>query len=140
MDIGVATIYRVLAQFEQAGVLRRSRFDAERVVYELNEGEHHDHIVCVRCGRVVEFVDADIERRQQEIASARGFELVDHTLALFGMCQPVCGAAEPSSAADEGAALSSVSDRAASSPAQRCGALQSSMGFMGLHRSGRPNR
>lgn len=95
MDIGVATIYRVLAQFEQAGVLRRSRFDFEPAVYELNEGEHHDHIVCVRCGRVVEFVDADIERRQQGVASARGYELVDHSLALFGKCEPACGRVGP---------------------------------------------
>lgn len=74
-------------------------------VYELNEGEHHDHIVCVRCGRVVEFVDENIERRQQEIASARGFELVDHTLALFGLCQPACDRSGPAPQAENDAQL-----------------------------------
>jgi len=86
VEVGLATIYRVLSQFEQAGVLKRSRFDADRAVYELNDGVHHDHIVCLQCGRVEEFADPEIERRQRDLAAARGFELVDHTLALYGQC------------------------------------------------------
>ncbi len=90
-EIGLATIYRVLGQLEQAGLLRRSRFEGERAVFELNDQKHHDHIVCVRCGKVVEFCDQLIEERQREIAAERGFELVEHTLSLFGRCQgPDC--------------------------------------------------
>jgi Fur family ferric uptake transcriptional regulator len=90
-DIGLATVYRVLTQLEQAGILQRSRFDTERAVYELASAEHHDHLVCVSCGRVEEFHDPDIERRQREIAAERGFELVEHTLALYGQCsKPGC--------------------------------------------------
>jgi len=90
-EIGLATVYRVLAQLEQAGLLRRSRFEGERAVYELNDHPHHDHIVCVRCGKVVEFCDELIEQRQRDIAAERGFELVEHTLSLFGRCQgPDC--------------------------------------------------
>ncbi len=85
-DIGLATVYRVLTQFEQAGVLRRSRFDADRAVYELDDGAHHDHLVCLRCGRVEEFHDAEIEQRQRALAATRGFKLVEHTLALYGLC------------------------------------------------------
>lgn len=90
-DIGLPTVYRVLTQFEQAGLLARSHFETGKSVFELNEGKHHDHLVCVRCGRVEEFYDAEIERRQQEVARARGFELQDHALALYGLCSsPAC--------------------------------------------------
>ncbi len=85
-DIGLATVYRVLTQFEQAGILSRNYFEIGKAVYELNEGTHHDHIVCVSCGRVEEFQDADIERHQQEIATRMNYELIDHNLALYGRC------------------------------------------------------
>ncbi|TSE33113.1 ferric iron uptake transcriptional regulator [Tepidimonas charontis] len=90
-DIGLATVYRVLTQFEQAGILVRSNFESGKAVYELNEGEHHDHLVCLDCGRVEEFFDAEIERRQQAIAQERGFALQEHALALYAHCQqPDC--------------------------------------------------
>ncbi len=90
-DIGLATVYRVLMQFVQAGLLSRSTFDAGKAVFELNEGAHHDHMVCIRCGRVEEFYDAEIETRQHAVAAARGFELREHTLALYGVCDaPAC--------------------------------------------------
>jgi Fur family ferric uptake transcriptional regulator len=85
-DIGLATVYRVLMQFVQAGLLERQRFEGDKAVFELNEGRHHDHLVCVRCGRVEEFVDAEIEHRQRQIAAERGFELQEHALALYGVC------------------------------------------------------
>ena len=85
-DIGLATVYRVLMQFEQAGLLTRSNFESGKSVFELNEGGHHDHLVCLTCGRVEEFFDAEIEQRQRSIAAARGFELHDHSLALYGRC------------------------------------------------------
>jgi Fur family ferric uptake transcriptional regulator len=85
-DIGLATVYRVLMQFVQAGLLERRHFESGKAVFELNEGRHHDHLVCVRCGRVEEFVDAGIEARQQAIARERGFELQEHALALYGIC------------------------------------------------------
>lgn len=86
IDVGLATVYRVLTQFEQAGLLSRSHFEADRAVFELNEGSHHDHLVCLTCGRVEEFVDSDIEKRQHKIAQDRGFQLHDHALALYGIC------------------------------------------------------
>lgn len=85
-DIGLATVYRVLTQFEQAGLLKRSNFEAGKAVFELDEGKHHDHLVCLQCGRVEEFFDSEIEKRQQQIARERGFELQDHALALYGNC------------------------------------------------------
>jgi len=85
-DIGLATVYRVLMQFEQAGILSRNHFETGKAVFELNEGKHHDHLVCVVCGRVEEFFDADIERRQQEIAKERGYVLQDHALSLYVVC------------------------------------------------------
>ncbi len=85
-DIGLATVYRVLMQFEQAGLLARSNFESGKSVFELNEGGHHDHLVCLTCGRVEEFFDAEIEQRQRSIATSRGFELHDHSLALYGRC------------------------------------------------------
>jgi len=90
-DVGLATVYRVLTQFEQAGLLQRSNFESGKAVFELNEGSHHDHLVCLQCGHVEEFYDADIERRQQRIAREHGFELQDHALALYGNCvKPDC--------------------------------------------------
>lgn len=90
-DIGLATVYRVLMQFEQAGILSRNHFEAGseagKAVFELNEGKHHDHLICVNCGRVEEFYDAEIERRQQEIARERGYKLQDHALALYVICE-----------------------------------------------------
>jgi Fur family ferric uptake transcriptional regulator len=85
-DVGLATVYRVLMQFEQAGVLKRSNFESGRALFELNGGDHHDHLVCLQCGRVEEFFDPEIEKRQSRIARDRGFALQDHALALYGNC------------------------------------------------------
>ncbi len=90
-DIGLATVYRVLMQFEQAGLLTRSNFESGKSVFELNEGRHHDHLVCLDCGRVEEFFDAEIEQRQRSVAVARGFDLQEHSLALYARCtKPDC--------------------------------------------------
>ena len=86
MDIGLATVYRVLTQFEQAGLLHRNHFETGKAVFELNQGAHHDHLVCLDCGRVEEFVDDEIEKRQQSIARERGFQIAEHALALYGHC------------------------------------------------------
>jgi Fur family ferric uptake transcriptional regulator len=86
LDVGLATVYRVLTQFEQAGLLHRNHFETGKAVFELNEGSHHDHLVCLDCGRVEEFFDEEIEKRQQRIATERGFELAEHALALYGHC------------------------------------------------------
>ena len=85
-DIGLATVYRVLTQFEQAGLLHRNHFESGKAVYELNEGQHHDHLVCLDCGRVEEFYDPEIEARQQSVAQAKGFEIADHALSLYAHC------------------------------------------------------
>ena len=85
-DIGLATVYRVLTQFEQAGILSRTHFESGKAIFEINEGKHHDHLLCLDCGRVEEFVDAEIERRQQRIAAERGFALREHSLALYANC------------------------------------------------------
>jgi Fur family ferric uptake transcriptional regulator len=85
-DIGLATVYRVLMQFEQAGLLTRSNFESGKSVFELNEGQHHDHLVCLTCGRVEEFYDPEIETRQRAMAEARGFDLQEHSLALYARC------------------------------------------------------
>ena len=85
-DIGLATVYRVLMQFEQAGLLTRSNFESGKAVYELNEGQHHDHLVCLDCGRVEEFMDPEIEQRQRAIAETHGFALQEHSLALYARC------------------------------------------------------
>ncbi|HEX5805604.1 MAG TPA: ferric iron uptake transcriptional regulator [Macromonas sp.] len=85
-DIGLATVYRVLTQFEQAGLLTRSNFESGKAVYELNEGKHHDHLVCLDCGRVEEFYDAEIEQRQHQVAESRGFAIQEHALALYANC------------------------------------------------------
>jgi Fur family ferric uptake transcriptional regulator len=90
-DIGLATVYRVLMQFEQAGLLSRSHFESGKSVFELNEGQHHDHLVCLTCGRVEEFYDPEIEQRQRAIAQAHGFALHDHALSLYAECtKPDC--------------------------------------------------
>lgn len=85
-DVGLATVYRVLTQFEQAGLLIRSNFEGGKAVFELNEGQHHDHLVCLDCGRVEEFFDAEIENRQNAVAKARGFTIAEHALSLYAHC------------------------------------------------------
>ena len=85
-DIGLATVYRVLTQFEQAGILSRNHFESGKAVYELNEGQHHDHVVCLDCGRVEEFYDPEIESRQQAVAQSKGFVIADHALSLYAHC------------------------------------------------------
>jgi Fur family ferric uptake transcriptional regulator len=85
-DIGLATVYRVLTQFEQAGILERSHFESGKAVYELNEGTHHDHLIFTSCGKVEEFYDAEIERRQQMIAKDKGWTMQDHAMSLYGLC------------------------------------------------------
>jgi Fur family ferric uptake transcriptional regulator len=85
-DIGLATVYRVLMQFEQAGLLTRSNFESGKAVFEINEGHHHDHLVCLDCGRVEEFFDAEIEQRQHAIAQTRGFDIQEHSLSLYARC------------------------------------------------------
>jgi len=86
-DVGLATVYRVLTQFESAGLLRRHNFEGGHSIFEIEQGEHHDHLVCVDCGRVEEFVDEVIERTQESIAKKAGFEITDHRLTLYGRCQ-----------------------------------------------------
>jgi len=86
MDVGLATVYRVLTQFEQAGLLIRHHFEGDRAVFELNQGTHHDHLVCMQCGKVEEFYDPEIEKRQNKIAQERGFAIRDHSLYLFADC------------------------------------------------------
>ena len=99
-DIGLATVYRVLTQFEQAGILSRSHFESDKAVYELNQGQHHDHLVCMDCGRVEEFYDAEIELRQNAVALAKGFSIADHALSLYAHCnQTDCPHARPGSGA-----------------------------------------
>ena len=85
-DVGLATVYRVLTQFEDAKIVTRHRFEGGHSVYELNAGAHHDHILCLKCGRVDEFVDAEIEKRQRKIAADAGYEMTDHALYLYGVC------------------------------------------------------
>ncbi|NMM78054.1 ferric iron uptake transcriptional regulator [Acidovorax sp. SRB_14] len=85
-DIGLATVYRVLTQFEQAGILIRSNFEGGKSIYELDEGQHHDHFVCTTCGKVEEFFDPEIEKRQLIVAKAKGWHVHDHSMALYGMC------------------------------------------------------
>jgi Fur family ferric uptake transcriptional regulator len=87
IDIGVATIYRVLTQFEQSEILVRHHFETGKAVYELNRGGHHDHIVCVKCSKVTEFYDSQIEELQDRIAQANGYEIIDHAMYMYGVCQ-----------------------------------------------------
>tara|TARA_Y100001936_G_scaffold146000_2_gene142372 strand:- start:13049 stop:13477 length:429 start_codon:yes stop_codon:yes gene_type:complete len=90
-DIGLATVYRVLTQFEQAGVLKRHHFESGKAVFELNRSDHHDHFVCIKCGYVGEFYDEEIENRQIKIAKDRGFVIRDHSLTLYVECvNPSC--------------------------------------------------
>ena len=86
IDMGLATVYRVLAQFEHAGILARHHFESGKAVFELNEGSHHDHLVCMQCGRVEEFYDPEIEKRQSRIAKERGFTIREHALSLYVDC------------------------------------------------------
>ena len=86
-DLSLATVYRVLTQFEQAGLVTRHHFEGGHSVFELNEGEHHDHILCIKCGKVDEFVDKVIEERQQKIAADKGYDMTDHSLYIFGICK-----------------------------------------------------
>jgi Fur family ferric uptake transcriptional regulator len=91
LDVGLATVYRVLTQFEQAGLLVRHHFETGKAVFELNQGGHHDHLVCVQCGRVEEFFDSEIEKRQTKVAHERGFEIQEHALYLYAECvKPSC--------------------------------------------------
>jgi Fur family ferric uptake transcriptional regulator len=91
LDTGLATVYRVLTQFEHAGLLQRHHFESGRAVFELNAGSHHDHLVCMQCGRVEEFYDAEIEKRQNKIAKRRGFVITEHSLHLYADCiKPDC--------------------------------------------------
>ncbi len=89
MDVGLATVYRVLTQFEQAGLLHRNHFESGKAIFELNEGSHHDHLVCLDCGRVEEFFDEQIEKRQHAVAEERGFAIAEHSLAIYGNCTKV---------------------------------------------------
>ena len=86
-DIGLATVYRVLTQFETAGLVKRHHFEGGHSVFELHQGGHHDHILCVKCGRVDEFVDEIIEKRQKAIAKQSGYEMTDHSLYIYGICK-----------------------------------------------------
>jgi len=86
-EIGLATVYRVLTQFEGAGLVTRHHFEGGQAVFELNQGEHHDHLVCVSCGKVVEFVDEVIEQHQNQIAEENGFTITEHSLIIYGRCQ-----------------------------------------------------
>ncbi|HKL76918.1 MAG TPA: ferric iron uptake transcriptional regulator [Gammaproteobacteria bacterium] len=85
-EVGLATVYRVLTQFEQAGLVKRHHFDGERAFFELDENKHHDHMVCMRCGKVEEFVNDEIERLQREVAAEHDFKLTDHRMELYGLC------------------------------------------------------
>jgi Fur family ferric uptake transcriptional regulator len=97
-DIGLATVYRVLTQFEAAGLVTRHHFEGATAVFELNEGEHHDHIVCLDCGKVEEFMDAGIEERQRLVSNKMQYELKDHAMILYGRCRrPNCPSKEPAS-------------------------------------------
>ncbi len=86
-DVGLATVYRVLTQFEQAGLLIRHHFESGKAVFELDSGGHHDHIVCVKCGRVEEFYDEEIEKRQEKAAESLGFTMQEHSLTIYGVCK-----------------------------------------------------
>lgn len=85
-DVGLATVYRVLTQFESAGLVKRLHFEGGHSVFELNQGEHHDHLVCVKCGHVEEFKDEIIEERQAKIADQAGYQITDHSLNIYGIC------------------------------------------------------
>ena len=86
LDIGLATVYRSLVQFAEAGILHRQHFDLGKAVFELTAIDHHDHLVCLSCGKVIEFIDYDIEERQKAIANEHGFQIEDHALTIYGYC------------------------------------------------------
>ena len=86
-EVGLATVYRILTQFETAGLVIRHNFEGGRALYELCDGAHHDHMVCVECGKVFEFVDRTIEQRQRNVAAKAGFVMEDHSLSLYGVCK-----------------------------------------------------
>ena len=85
-EIGLATIYRVLTQFEAAGLVIRHHFESGLAVFELERGHHHDHLICVKCGKIVEFMDESIESKQEQIAEENGFKISDHSLIIYGVC------------------------------------------------------
>jgi len=90
-DIGLATVYRVLTQFADAGILVATNFETGKTTFELNEGGHHDHLVCLSCGEVIEFHDEEVESRQEAIAKKHGFKLINHSMSLYGLCaKPEC--------------------------------------------------
>jgi len=94
-SVGIATVYRVLSQFESAGLLTRHQFDGNTAVYELNQGKHHDHLICTECGAIREFVDDEIEALQRKVAERLGFTIESHMLYIFGKCNnPDCGKKE----------------------------------------------
>lgn len=86
-DVGLATVYRVLTQFEESGLVIRHRFDSGHAVFELDKGHHHDHLVCMECGKVEEFIDSVIEERQLIVAKQHNFTISDHTLYIYGICK-----------------------------------------------------
>ncbi|SDF60106.1 MULTISPECIES: ferric iron uptake transcriptional regulator [unclassified Duganella] len=95
IDMGLATVYRVLMQFADAGILIRRHFESVASVFELNEGSHHDHLICTNCGKMEEFLDADIEQRQEAVAAERGFVLHEHSLSLYGFCGDCAASIKP---------------------------------------------
>ncbi len=109
-EVGIATVYRVLMQFEQSGIVLRHRFDGDKAFYELNDEDHHDHMVCIECGRVYEFVDEEIERRQREVANAAGFILEDHSLHLYGVCEGMRSSGQCSMPKEGAAGIYQVDD------------------------------
>ncbi|EKD74019.1 MAG: hypothetical protein ACD_45C00110G0001, partial [uncultured bacterium] len=86
-EIGLATVYRVLTQFEAAGIVKKHHFESGQSVFELDDGGHHDHLVCIQCSQVEEFMDQAIEKRQQEVAEQAGFLMTDHSLNIYGLCK-----------------------------------------------------
>ncbi len=93
-DVGLATVYRVLTQFESAGLVVKHRFEGGQAVFELDQGGHHDHMVCLKCGRIQEFVDEVIEERQRLIASRAKFQMTDHSLYIYGFCSNCASGAD----------------------------------------------
>lgn len=98
-DVGLATVYRVLSQLEAAGLLLRQTFESGKAVFELNEGPHHDHLICLQCGRVDEFSNEHIEALQHQVAQTLGYRLAEHRLALYGHCADCLAQGEPAAAA-----------------------------------------
>jgi len=90
-EVGLATVYRVLTQFEAAGLVTRHHFEGGNSIFEVNDGDHHDHILCVKCGRVDEFIDSIIEERQKKIAEEQGYTMTDHALYIYGICHKCQG-------------------------------------------------